>query len=84
MSAGSSCEKAKTDKDGNAYFEITDKRRVSLSKFRGKARVDIREFYQVASGDLMPGKKGLSLSLEDYEKFKSMIPAIDAHLATLK
>ena len=55
-----------------------------MSKFKGKARVDIREFYKVDSGELMPGKKGLSLSMEEYEKFKSLIPAIDAQLAKLK
>ena len=35
----------KEDMNGNAFFEITDKRRVGVSKFRNKARVDIREFY---------------------------------------
>ena len=53
-------------------------------KFRGKARVDIREFYQAAnSGEFLPGRKGLSMSLEDYLKFKSLIPAIDAELARI-
>ena len=35
-----------TDKQGNTYLELTGTRRITLSKFRGKARVDIREFYQ--------------------------------------
>ena len=53
-------------------------------KFRGKARVDIREFYQADGGTLMPGKKGISLSLEDYQKLKDLIPRVDAEIARLQ
>ena len=55
-----------------------------MSKFKGKVRVVIRKFYKVDSRELMPGKKGLSLSMEKYQKFKSLIPAIDAKLAKHK
>ena len=72
------------DKDGNAYFEITEKRRVSLSNFRGKPRVDLREFYNGNDGTLLPGKKGISLSLEEYNKFKSLMPAIEEELFKLQ
>ena len=30
----------------------------SVSEFKGKKLVNIREYYQDASGDLKPGKKG--------------------------
>lgn len=33
------------DHEGNPYFEITDKRRISLMTFRERPRVDLREFY---------------------------------------
>ena len=82
--SGSELQKAKTDKQGNPYFELTDKRRVTLSKFRGKARVDIREFYAGADGDLLPGKKGISLSHEEYLLLKQLVTSIDAGLAKLK
>ena len=65
------------DKDGNGFYEITDRRRVTLSKFRGKPRVDIREFYSGGDGALMPSKKGLSMSLDEYKKLKTMMPLID-------
>ena len=51
-------------------------------KFRGKPRVDIREFY-FANDQLLPGKKGLSMSVEEYQTLKSLIPAIDSELARL-
>ena len=74
------------DKQGNQYFEMTRTRRISLSKFRGKARVDIREYYQAAGdeNELLPGKRGISLSLEDFNKLKELIPEIDKALERLK
>ena len=73
----------KVDKEGNVYYDITDQRRVTVMKFRGKPRVDIREFY-FANDQLLPGKKGLSMSLEEYQTLKSLIPAIDSELARLQ
>ena len=80
----------KIDKEGNAFFDLAsnNKRRATVSKFKGQIRVDIREFYidnTAASGSggngetrLLPGKKGISLSLQEYESFKMQIAAIDA------
>ena len=52
-------------------------------KFKGKARVDIREFYEGADSGLLPGKKGISLSLDEYKVLKSLMPEIDAELKKL-
>ena len=71
---GSKMAGHKRDKQGNTYLELTNTRRVTLSKFKGKARVDIREFYAGDKGELMPGKKGISLSLEEFQKFKQLMP----------
>ncbi|EUC63863.1 RNA polymerase II transcriptional coactivator, putative [Rhizoctonia solani AG-3 Rhs1AP] len=54
-----------TDAEGNTYFEISGKRRVTVRSFNGLKLVDIREMYtDRASGELKPGKKGISLSEE--------------------
>ena len=71
------------DSEGLPYFNITEKRRAKIQKFKGKARVDLREYYQGGDGELLPGKKGISLSLEDYQRVKELIPAIDRELARM-
>ena len=79
----------KADVDSNSEEESSDtnswplsaKRFVNINNFRGKLMVDIREFYQDDSGELKPGKKGISLSLEQWENLKKIIPEIDAKLS---
>jgi len=70
----------KKDEKGGVFFELSDKRRVSLSTFRGKTYVDIREFYE-KDGVLLPGKKGISLNMDQWETFKNLISSVDAELA---
>ncbi|CEL53775.1 RNA polymerase II transcriptional coactivator SUB1 OS=Saccharomyces cerevisiae (strain ATCC 204508 / S288c) GN=SUB1 PE=1 SV=1 [Rhizoctonia solani AG-1 IB] len=53
--------------EGDTYFEISGKRRVTVRSFNGLKLVDIREMYtDKASGELKPGKKGISLSEEQF------------------
>lgn len=44
------------DSDGNQYWEISRARRVTLSEFRGKQLVNVREYYQ-KDDEWLPGKK---------------------------
>uniref|UniRef100_A0A1I7XD39 PC4 domain-containing protein n=1 Tax=Heterorhabditis bacteriophora TaxID=37862 RepID=A0A1I7XD39_HETBA len=61
-----------TNKDGQEMFELGSMRYVTVRDFRGKALVDIREFYiDKASGEMRPGKKGISLNKEQYQNFKT-------------
>ncbi|XP_069110054.1 activated RNA polymerase II transcriptional coactivator p15-like [Argopecten irradians] len=43
--------------NGEQMFQLSKMRFVSVSEFRGKVLVGIREYYE-ADGDLRPGKKG--------------------------
>ena len=52
---------------------------VNVSEFRGKKMVNIREYYE-SNGKTLPGKKGISLSLEQWDKLKSFISQIDADI----
>lgn len=38
--------------------------------------MNIREFYQADDGELRPGKKGIMLTMEQWEKFKEIIPEL--------
>uniref|UniRef100_A0A7S2JL94 Transcriptional coactivator p15 (PC4) C-terminal domain-containing protein n=1 Tax=Cyanoptyche gloeocystis TaxID=77922 RepID=A0A7S2JL94_9EUKA len=76
---GSSKKPAK-DKDGNLYWEIGNKKRVSVRKFKGKLYIDIREFYE-KDGDLLPGKKGISLQPDNWEQLKKLTEEIDEAVA---
>ena len=44
------------DSEGNFYWEISKQRRVTISEFKGKTLVNIREYYE-KDGKELPGKK---------------------------
>lgn len=48
--------KAKIDSNGDRYWEISKMRRVTISSFRGKTQVNVREYYE-KDGQELPGKK---------------------------
>ncbi|XP_031564530.1 activated RNA polymerase II transcriptional coactivator p15-like [Actinia tenebrosa] len=77
----SAVSEAKQD-DGNYVFPISRNRQVSVREFKGKVLVDIREFYEDKSGDLKPGKKGISLQLEQWEKLKELMDDIDEAISS--
>jgi Transcriptional Coactivator p15 (PC4) len=51
-----SAGQVQVDTDGNEYWEISKMRRVTISEFKGKRMVNIREYYEKDGKDL-PGKK---------------------------
>jgi len=69
--------------DGDKYIDLGKKKRATVRSFKGTALVDIREFY-VADGSEKPGKKGISLALEQWETLKSSSAVIDNLLGSLQ
>ena len=69
-------------------FELGNKRKVSVHLFQGKVKIDVREYYNdrggagegggEGGGGEKPGKKGLSLNVEEWETLKGCIKGIDA------
>ncbi|CAL8103554.1 unnamed protein product [Calicophoron daubneyi] len=67
-----------TNADGDKMIDLTGKKYVTVRQFKGRSFVDIREFYEdKASGDLKPGRKGISLNIEQWDYLKNVMNEID-------
>ena len=62
----------KTNENGDTFFELSSDRRVTVNQWQGNTRLDIREFYE-REGKMLPGKKGLSLTLDQFNILKGFI-----------
>jgi len=58
-------------------FQLSKAKKVSVRDFRGKTLVDIREYYQKDNGEWAPGRKGISLTRDQWEKLKDLVESID-------
>ncbi|KAJ5543033.1 ssDNA-binding transcriptional regulator [Penicillium sp. DV-2018c] len=75
----STAVEAKTDANGDRYWEISKMRRVTISSFRGKTQVNVREYYE-KDGQVLPGKKGISLPVDQFAALVSVLPDIEQAL----
>lgn len=66
--------------DGSTVFELGSKRRLVVKTFKGRRYVDLREWYTDDGGELKPGKKGISLTPEQWAKVKLAASQVDALL----
>ena len=69
--------------ENDIKFILDNKKRISVHKFKGKLYVDFREFYE-DNGEMKPGKKGISLTVENWEKLKGFIDDIDESIDNMK
>lgn len=68
--------------DNDVFFELSKKRRVTIRKWRTTTLVDIREYWG-DDDDLKPGKKGISLSIDQWNMLKGLIADIDDAITQL-
>jgi hypothetical protein len=52
-----------TNSEGEKYIDLGKKKRATVRSFKGTLLLDIREYYG-ADGQEKPGKKGISLTLD--------------------
>ncbi|KFB37805.1 p31A, putative [Anopheles sinensis] len=74
-------KKAKPTSDpkeaGEEGFSLNgNKRRVTVSEFKGRVYVNIREYYE-KDGKMLPGKKGISLTVPEWKKLQEHTDAIN-------
>ncbi|RHZ43931.1 hypothetical protein Glove_801g11 [Diversispora epigaea] len=70
--------------DGEAYFKLSEKKRVTVRKFKNMILIDFREFFTNSDGDSNPTKKGIALQPEQWNKLKEFISDIDEEIENLK
>ena len=64
-------------------FLLDKRKRVTVHKFKGQLKIDIREYYD-DNGTMKPGKKGLSLNLDNWNKLKEFMDKIDEAIDNIK
>lgn len=62
--------------------QLSNKRRIGISQFKNTTFINIREYYE-KDGEMLPGKKGISLTVAQYETLVNVIPAINEKLRTI-
>ncbi len=62
-----------------SFWALSNTRRVTLRNWKGKSMIDIREFYE-KDDEMLPGKKGISLTVQQYRDLKSIMNDIDDEL----
>ncbi len=59
------------------FYELGESKRVTVRVYSGKLLVDLREYYMdKSSGVMKPGKKGLSLSAEQWARLHEQATSI--------
>ncbi|KAF3010845.1 hypothetical protein E8E13_008922 [Curvularia kusanoi] len=71
-----------TDDDDNSFVALNNsgKRRVTVSDFKGATLISIREYWTNDAGELKPGKKGISLSVDQYNALLAAAPLLESVL----
>ncbi|CAG8773395.1 520_t:CDS:2, partial [Dentiscutata erythropus] len=71
------------NEQGEAYFQLSDKKRVTVREFKNMILIDFREYFR-KDGEYLPGKKGMSLQVDQWNKLKEQIDDIDAEIKKLE
>ncbi|KAM7352390.1 single stranded-binding protein c31A [Cochliomyia hominivorax] len=64
------------DNEETTHWVLEKQRQVRINEFRGRKLIDIREYYE-KNGEILPGKKGISLSVEQWKKLLKVADEIN-------
>ncbi|KAF9447493.1 ssDNA-binding transcriptional regulator, partial [Macrolepiota fuliginosa MF-IS2] len=62
--------------EGDGYIDLGKKKHATVRAFKNIPLLDIREFYGTGSEE-KPGKKGISLTLEQWQVLRANVETID-------
>ncbi|KIO18064.1 hypothetical protein M407DRAFT_246583 [Tulasnella calospora MUT 4182] len=74
---------AQTNDNGETFVQLSGKRRATVRVFKDAPMVDIREWY-TKGGQTLPGGKGISLSVDQWEALKNAMSSIDEAIEAAK
>ncbi|XP_055531386.1 RNA polymerase II transcriptional coactivator [Wyeomyia smithii] len=66
-SKGDGDTKSTTNKNGEPEWQLDRNRKITVSEFKNKVYVNVREYYE-KDGKELPGKKGISLTVPQWKK----------------
>ncbi|OBZ67561.1 hypothetical protein A0H81_12331 [Grifola frondosa] len=69
------------NESGERFVDLGNKRRATVRFYKGFKYLDIREYYEDDYENLLPGKKGLTLTQEQWETLRSSRDVIDSFFA---
>ncbi|KAJ2925134.1 hypothetical protein H1R20_g11982, partial [Candolleomyces eurysporus] len=69
--------------EGEKYIDLGKKKHATVRTFKGMKLIDIREYYN-AGGEDKPGKKGISLTLDQWNTLIAASDTIDQLLQDIK
>ena len=64
----------------NGLYALGSMRFANVSEFKGKKLVNIREYFTGKDGKPAPGKKGISLSIEQFKELVKVIPQLEGEI----
>lgn len=70
------------DDNGDFSIDLGNKRHVRINEFKGRHFVDIREMYE-KDGKVLPGKKGISLNLDQWRNLVKNVGKISKAIDSL-
>ncbi|KAJ3724515.1 transcriptional Coactivator p15-domain-containing protein [Lentinula raphanica] len=76
-SSSSKTPSVQKNSEGDKFISLGKNRRATVRSFKGSTFVDIREFYGDSEESMKPGKKGITLTPDQWEVLKSGISIID-------
>ncbi|RXW16720.1 hypothetical protein EST38_g9134 [Candolleomyces aberdarensis] len=81
--SSSSSAQVLKNSEGEKYVDLGKKKHATVRTFKGMKLVDIREYYN-AGGEDKPGKKGISLTLDQWNTLIAASDTIDQLLQDIK
>lgn len=69
--------------ESESLFELFRLRKVKVKKFQNRVYVDLRQYEMNQEAKIVPTPKGVTLTVEEWDKIKEILPEIEDEMTTL-